>query len=137
MKGIRYFTLRVNSWLIRVRNGNIDAFIQILPSIYNMLYPEGGDREEFLEKIKALSEVKLFTIGLMNKDVLYIEDGNFDTVFQVLKTIKYRFEKVIVAKKAFTEYQIHELRTQLRNGGSCTLETVTEEFLLNSWLRRQ
>ncbi|KAM0681642.1 hypothetical protein GINT2_000156 [Glugoides intestinalis] len=134
MQEIRYFTLRVNSWLIRVRNGNIDAFIQILPSIYNMLYPEGGDREEFLEKIKALSEVKLFTIGLMNKDVLYIEDGNFDTVFQVLKTIKYRFEKVFVAEEAFSEDELNQIRDKLEIWSSCRLEILTKESLLNPWL---
>ncbi|KAM0681831.1 hypothetical protein GINT2_000348 [Glugoides intestinalis] len=134
------FTVKSNSWLIRVRKGKVGAFKDKFKQIYKTLYPEGLYQNEFLDKIEALSklsELDAFTINLMNKDVIYIGNGKFRTVFQMLKTIKYRFEKVIVAKKAFTEYQIHELRTQLRNGGSCTLETVTEEFLLNSWLRRQ
>ncbi|KAM0681394.1 hypothetical protein GINT2_000596 [Glugoides intestinalis] len=134
------FTVKSNSWLIRVRKGKVGAFKDKFKQIYKTLYPEGLYQNEFLDKIEALSklsELDAFTINLMNKDVIYIGNGKFRTVFQMLKTIKYRFKKVIVAKKAFTEYQIHELRTQLRNGGSCTLETVTEEFLLPPQLTSQ
>ncbi|KAM0680645.1 hypothetical protein GINT2_001333 [Glugoides intestinalis] len=130
----------VKSWLIRVRNRNMDAFKDKFEEIYKTLYPEGLYQNEFLDKIEALSKLSklvAFTINLREKDVIYIDNGNFDHVLQVLKTIKNMFEKVIVAKKAFTVEQIEELREELRNGGSCRLEILTEESLLNSWLRSQ
>ncbi|KAM0680231.1 hypothetical protein GINT2_001616 [Glugoides intestinalis] len=132
-----HFKLKADSWLIRVRNGNIDAFIQILPSIYKTLYPEGGDREEFLEKIEALSELDAFIIDLSNKDVLYIDDKEFDHVLKVLKTIKYRFEKVFIAEEAFTEDELNQIRDKLEIWSSCRLEILTKESLLNPWLPSQ
>ncbi|KAM0680701.1 hypothetical protein GINT2_000971 [Glugoides intestinalis] len=135
-----HFTLKADSWLIRVRNGNIDAFNEKFKQIYKKLNPYWYHSDEFLVKIKALSkisELDAFTIGLMNKDVLYIGNGKFHTVFRMLPTIKNMFKKVFVAKNAFTEDQLSQLRTQLGNGGSCTLETVPEEFLLNTWLTSQ
>ncbi|KAM0680654.1 hypothetical protein GINT2_001342 [Glugoides intestinalis] len=134
------FTVEANSWLIKVRKGNRDAFEGNFREIYKTLYPNRSDEDQFLLKIKVLNEISkldAFTIDLKNKDVLCIGNGRFDHVFQMLKTIKYRFEKVIVAKKAFTEDQIEKLREELRNGGSCRLEILTEESLLNSWLRSQ
>ncbi|KAM0680134.1 hypothetical protein GINT2_001830 [Glugoides intestinalis] len=140
MQGNENFTLKANLWLIRVRNENMGAFILQLPKPYNMEFYEIRQKEEFLEKINALSKLDCF-----KPDVLYIKDGRFDHVFRMLPTIKNMFEKVIVAKKAFTEDQIEKLREELGNEGSCTLETLTDctletmlkESLLNSWLRRQ
>ncbi|KAM0680902.1 hypothetical protein GINT2_000684 [Glugoides intestinalis] len=131
------FTVKAKSWLIRVRKGKVGAFKDKFEEIYKTLYPEGLYQNEFLDKIEALSklsELDVFTINLSNKDVLYIGDKEFDNVLKVLPTIKNMFEKVIVAKKAFTVVQIYKLRTQLGNGGSCTLEKGTEESLLNPWL---
>ncbi|KAM0680192.1 hypothetical protein GINT2_001576 [Glugoides intestinalis] len=137
MKGTRYFTLRVNSWLIRVRNENMGAFNEKFEEIYKKLYPEGLHQKEFLVKIEALSKLDAFTIDLKNKDILYIEDGNFHTVFHVLKTIKNRFKKVFIAKDAFTKDELYILREELRNGDTCTLEILTEESLSNPWITSQ
>ncbi|KAM0681219.1 hypothetical protein GINT2_000416 [Glugoides intestinalis] len=135
-----HFTLKADSWLIRVRNGNIDAFNEKFKQIYKKLNPYWYHSDEFLVKIKALSKISkldAFIIDLRNKDVLYIGNGKFHTVFRMLPTIKNMFKKVFVAKNAFTEDQLSQLRTQLGNGGSCTLETVPEESLLNTWLTSQ
>ncbi|KAM0679640.1 hypothetical protein GINT2_002272 [Glugoides intestinalis] len=137
MQGKRSFTLNVNSWLIRVRKGNMGAFILQIPKTYNMEFHEIRQKEEFLGKIKALSERDCFKPDLSNKDVLYIEDGNFDDVLKVLKTIKNRFKKVFIAEDAFSIYQIKKLRTELRKGGTCTLEILTKEFLLKPGLKGQ
>ncbi|KAM0679735.1 hypothetical protein GINT2_002145 [Glugoides intestinalis] len=137
MQRNKNFTLNVNSWLIRVRKGKVGAFILHIPKTYNMELHEIRQKNEFLDNIKALSELDCFKPDVMNTNVLYVEDGNFDDVFWMLKTIKYMFEKVIVANNAFKKDQIEKLREELRNGGSCTLEILTEESLLNSWLRSQ
>ncbi|KAM0679767.1 hypothetical protein GINT2_001938 [Glugoides intestinalis] len=90
-KEIRFLSLHVLSWLIRVSNENKDMFIQQLPETYNMLYPSGRDIDEFVSRANALSELDLFTINLTNKDVVYICDNNFDKVLKLLKTnIKYK-----------------------------------------------
>ncbi|KAM0679582.1 hypothetical protein GINT2_002211 [Glugoides intestinalis] len=138
MQEKRNFTLEANSWLIRLRKGKVGAFKDKFKQIYEKLYPGGLYQNEFLEKIEALSklsELDVFTINLRNKDVLYIGDKEFDPFLQVLKTIKNMFKKVIVAKDAFTKDQIKKLRAELRKGGTCTLETGTEESLLNPWLK--
>ncbi|KAM0680464.1 hypothetical protein GINT2_001524 [Glugoides intestinalis] len=121
--------------LIRVRKGKVDAFKDNFSSIYKKVCPKRvcpkrNKEDEFLERIKALSELDAFIINLRNKDVIYIEDRNFDDVLKVLQTIKNMFEKVFVAEDAFTAEQIEKLREKLGNGGSCTLETGTEESLL-------
>ncbi|KAM0679583.1 hypothetical protein GINT2_002212 [Glugoides intestinalis] len=137
MQEKRNFTVEANSWLIRVRKGKVDTFKDKFEQIYKKVCPGGLYQNEFLEKIEALSklsELDVFTINLRNKDVLYIGDGIFRTVFQMLPTIKNRFEKVIVAKDAFTKYQFSQLRDELRKDSDCTLETGTEESLLNPWL---
>ncbi|KAM0680384.1 hypothetical protein GINT2_001443 [Glugoides intestinalis] len=130
MQGKRSFTLKVNSWLIRVRKGNMGAFILQLPKTYNMEFHEIRQENEFLEKIKALSELDCFKPDFMNTNVLYVEDGNFNTVFQMLKTIKIRFEKVFIAEKLFSTYQFYKIRAELRKGGTCKLEIVPKELLL-------
>ncbi|KAM0681498.1 hypothetical protein GINT2_000010 [Glugoides intestinalis] len=135
------FTVKSNSWLIRLRNKNMDTFKDKFEEIYKTLYPEGNEEDEFLKKIEALSklsELDVFTINLRNKDVLYIGNGKFHTVLKVLPTIKNMFEKVIVAEEAaFSTYHIEKLRDEVEIGSSCTLEPGTEEFLSNPWLRRQ
>ncbi|KAM0679663.1 hypothetical protein GINT2_002071 [Glugoides intestinalis] len=135
------FTVKSNSWLIRLRNKNMDTFKDKFEEIYKTLYPEGREEDEFLKKIEALSklsELDVFTINLRNKDVLYIGNGKFHTVLKVLPTIKNMFEKVIVAEEAaFSTYHIEKLRDEVEIGSSCTLEPGTEEFLSNPWLRRQ
>ncbi|KAM0679766.1 hypothetical protein GINT2_001937 [Glugoides intestinalis] len=131
------FTVKSNSWLIRVRKGKMGDFKQKFEEIYKKLYPKWCEEDQFLDKIKALSELDAFTIDLSNKDVLYIGNGNFDPIFRMLPTIKNMFKEVFIAKDAFTVVQIKKLRKQLRNGGSCTLEKGTEEFLLPPQLRRQ
>ena len=62
------------------------AFIQQLPEIHNMLYPNGCEGNEFISRVKVLRELDAFTIDLRDKDVVYICDNNFDTVLKVLKT---------------------------------------------------
>ncbi|KAM0680310.1 hypothetical protein GINT2_001364 [Glugoides intestinalis] len=142
------FTVEANSWLIRVRKGKVGAFKDKFEEIYKKLYPEGLYQNEFLDKIEALSkisELDAFTIDLSNKDVIYIGDEKSDPFLQVLPTIKNMFEKVIVAKDAFSIYQIYKLRTELRKdpgctqeiGTGCRQEIVTEEFLLPPQLTSQ
>ncbi|KAM0681506.1 hypothetical protein GINT2_000018 [Glugoides intestinalis] len=135
------FTVEAKSWLITVRKGKVGAFKDKFKQIYKTLYPEGLYQNEFLDKIEALSkisELDVFTINLSNKDVLYIGDEKSDPFLQVLPTIKNMFEKVFVTEdNNIDAFQIHELRKQLRNGGSCTQEKGTEEFLLPPQLTSQ
>ncbi|KAM0679446.1 hypothetical protein GINT2_002287 [Glugoides intestinalis] len=140
MQEKRNFTVKAKSWLIRVENKNMDTFKDKFEEIYKTLYPGGCDQYEFLEKIEALSkisELDAFTIDLSNKDVLYIGDEKSDPFLQVLPTIKNRFKKVFIAEDAFSIYQIKKLRTELRKGGTCTLEILTKEFLLKPGLKGQ
>ncbi|KAM0680879.1 hypothetical protein GINT2_001153 [Glugoides intestinalis] len=150
------FTVKAKSWLIRVRKGKVGAFKDKFEQIYKTLYPEGLYQNEFLDKIEALSklsELDVFTIDLSNKDVIYIGDKESDPFLQVLPTIKNMFEKVIVAKDAFSIYQIYKLTDELGKdpgstqeigtgctqeiGTGSTQEIGTEESLLTPWLRRQ
>ncbi|KAM0680675.1 hypothetical protein GINT2_000944 [Glugoides intestinalis] len=158
------FTVKAKSWLIRVENKNMDTFKDKFEEIYKTLYPEGLYQNEFLDKIEALSklsELDAFTIDLSNKDVLYIGDKEFDPFLQVLPTIKNMFEKVIVAKDAFSIYQIYKLTDELgkdpgstqeigtgstqeigtgstlKIGTGSTQEILTEESLSNPWLTSQ
>ncbi|KAM0680425.1 hypothetical protein GINT2_001485 [Glugoides intestinalis] len=129
IKEISYFTLEVKSWLIRVKNENIDAFIQKLPEIYNMACPEGNEENEFLSRVKALSDLDLFTIDLMKKDVVYICDENFDKVLKGVKTIASMFKEIYIFNCAFNQDEIKILQDIGRSISGCTLEISTEESL--------
>ncbi|KAM0679953.1 hypothetical protein GINT2_001894 [Glugoides intestinalis] len=134
------FKLKADSWLIRVRKGNVVAFEKNFREIYKNVGPKGREEDEFLVKIKALSkisELDAFIINLSNKDVLCIGNGNFHTVFRMLPTIKNMFKKVFVAEKLFSKDQIKKLRAELRKGGTCTLEILSKESLLTPWLTSQ
>ncbi|KAM0680147.1 hypothetical protein GINT2_001530 [Glugoides intestinalis] len=126
------FTVKAKSWLIRVENKNMDTFKDKFEEIYKTLYPEGLYQNEFLDKIEALSklsELDAFTIDLSNKDVIYIGDKEFDPFLQVLPTIKNMFEKVIVAKDAFSIYQIYKLTDELGKDPGSTQEIGTGSTL--------
>ncbi|KAM0680054.1 hypothetical protein GINT2_001744 [Glugoides intestinalis] len=134
------FKLKADSWLIRVRKGKVVAFEKNFREIYKNVGPKGREEDEFLVKIKALSkisELDAFIINLSNKDVLYIGNGKFHTVFRMLPTIKNMFKKVFVAEKLFSKDELNQLRTQLGNGGTCKLEILPKESLLNTWLTSQ
>ncbi|KAM0679887.1 hypothetical protein GINT2_002059 [Glugoides intestinalis] len=159
------FTVKSNSWLIRVRKGKVGAFKDKFEEIYKKLYPEGLYQNEFLDKIEALSklsELDVFTINLRNKDVLYIGDKEFDPFLQVLPTIKNMFEKVIVTEdNNIDAFQIYKLTDELgkdpgstqeigtgstqeigtgstlKIGTGSTQEILTEESLSNPWLTSQ
>ncbi|KAM0680199.1 hypothetical protein GINT2_001583 [Glugoides intestinalis] len=131
------FKLKADSWLIRVRKGNLVAFNEKFKQIYKKLNPYWYHSDGFLKKIEALSELDAFIIDLRNKNVLYIGNGKFHTVFRMLPTIKNMFKKVFVAEKLFSKDELNQLRAELRNGGSCTLEILHKESLLNTWLTSQ
>lgn len=79
-KEIGVLSLHVWSWLIRVSKENMGAFIQQLPEIHNMLYPNGCEGNEFISRVKVLRELDAFTIDLRDKDVVYISYKSFDHI---------------------------------------------------------
>ncbi|KAM0679479.1 hypothetical protein GINT2_002322 [Glugoides intestinalis] len=132
-----HFKLKADSWLIRVRKGKVVAFEKNFREIYKNVGPKGREEDEFLVKIKALSkisELDAFIIDLRNKDVIYIGNGNFDDVLQMLPTIKNMFKKVFVAEEAFSKDELNQIRDKLEIWSSCTLEILPKESLLTPWL---
>ncbi|KAM0680567.1 hypothetical protein GINT2_001255 [Glugoides intestinalis] len=114
------FNFRI--WLIRIRGVKIDRFRKELPLIYDVACSRRCGASELLNRVNALSELKVFTINLSNIFVVYICDDDYDTVLRVLKGIKSMFKKVYIAECEFTEEQVTELRAELEKDDGNTLE---------------